>query len=62
MRNTGNAFIPTDYKRTFWNEKEAVAFGEHLEAIGAENVSLSTAPDPYNSRRSTYIIKWDKED
>lgn len=61
MKNTGNAFIPTDYKRTFWSEKEAVAFGEKLEANrDAENVSLSQAADPYNRRRVIYIIKWDE--
>ena len=60
MKNTGNAFIPTDYKRVFWNEKQAVAFGEKLEANSdAENVSLSQACDPYNSRRVIYIVKWD---
>lgn len=61
MRNTGNAFTPTDYRRVFWNEKEAVAFVERLEGIAdAENVSLSVAQDPENSRRRAYIVKWDE--
>ena len=61
MKNTGNAFVPTDYRRTFWNEKEAAAFVERLESIAdAENVSISMTQDPENSRRRMYIVKWDE--
>ena len=60
LKNTGNAFIPTDYRRVFWSEKQAVEFGEHLEMCGAENVSLSQSRDPFNSKRTIYIIKWDE--